>query len=268
MVSEPDLVLYACISKGTTILAEFNSTDAGLGTLAAKCLEKAPPLHTVFSHTIRNRTYTFLMDDPLVYFAIFDKDLHSSEGLSFLRSVKDAFNEIIDSKCLDNLNSFCFQGEFNPVFHRLLAPPPADSEVRHSPQDVFKRGKGEGLDSLRGEKIGCVPMFNGDMGKNLKKKKKKKRLFVDANVEDEDGFSLNDDKVDVSAAAAGGGVRSRELSVFMQKNGLVAVDPGHQKARRVWKKHVWVVLLLDLIVCCILFGVWLWVCRGFKCIRG
>lgn len=38
-----------------------------------------------------------------------------------------------------------------------------------------------------------------------------------------------------------------------------------QKAKHVWKKHVWVVLLLDLFVCAVLFVIWLWVCSGFKC---
>lgn len=38
-----------------------------------------------------------------------------------------------------------------------------------------------------------------------------------------------------------------------------------QKAKRIWKKHVWVVLMLDLFVCAVLFVIWLWVCSGFKC---
>ena len=37
------------------------------------------------------------------------------------------------------------------------------------------------------------------------------------------------------------------------------------KAKHVWKKHVWVLLLLDLFVCAVLFVIWLWVCSGFKC---
>ncbi|CAI8598508.1 unnamed protein product [Vicia faba] len=38
-----------------------------------------------------------------------------------------------------------------------------------------------------------------------------------------------------------------------------------QKAKHIWKKHVWVVLMLDLFVCAVLFVIWLWVCSGFKC---
>ncbi|KAG7945353.1 hypothetical protein I3843_15G147800 [Carya illinoinensis] len=39
-----------------------------------------------------------------------------------------------------------------------------------------------------------------------------------------------------------------------------------QKSKQIWRKHVWVVLLLDLFVCSVLFVIWLWVCGGFNCI--
>uniref|UniRef100_A0A5B7A9L6 Longin domain-containing protein n=1 Tax=Davidia involucrata TaxID=16924 RepID=A0A5B7A9L6_DAVIN len=241
MISNPNFVFYACVSKGTTILAEFNSRDADLGTLAAKCLDNTPPFHTSFSHTVRQKRYTFLIDELFSYFGIFDENTQRSECLSFLKSVKDAFNEIIegdDIKRLDNLKSHCFQGEFNPVFHQLLASP-ADLEIMHSP----RHGRSGSLDSPRQKKkIGLV---GGDTCKNLKKKKKNK---VDVS---DDGIGL-----------------SREFTVSLQKNGFHAGDAGNQKAKRFWKKHVWVVLSLDLIVCSILFGIWLWICRGFKCIDG
>uniref|UniRef100_A0A5B7C071 Longin domain-containing protein n=1 Tax=Davidia involucrata TaxID=16924 RepID=A0A5B7C071_DAVIN len=250
MISNPNLIFYACISKGTTILAEFNTKDADLGALAAKCLVKTPPLHTMFSHTIRKKTYMFLIHNPFVYFGIFDENLENSECLSFLESVKDAFNEITESdsiKRLDKLSSHCFQGEFNPVFHQLLASP-ADLEVLHSPREVLKHGGNGSSDWSRGKKIGLVPLLGGDRCKILKKKKKKKRL---------------ENKVDVSYDGIG---LSREFTVSMQKSAYS--DSGYQMAKRVWKKHVWVVLLLDLIVCSILFGIWLWICRGFKCMEG
>lgn len=38
-----------------------------------------------------------------------------------------------------------------------------------------------------------------------------------------------------------------------------------QKEKHIWKKRVWVVLMLDLFVCIILFVIWLWICNSFKC---
>ncbi|XAR71622.1 hypothetical protein NMG60_11017986 [Bertholletia excelsa] len=258
MVSDPSLMFYACVAKGSEILAEFNSKDADLATLAAKCLEKTPPLHSVFSHTIRKRTYTFFIDEPFTYFAIYDAKLEKVEALSFLKSVREAVDELVVSengKSLSNLTSHCFQGELYPVFHQLLAPY-TEFGSPLSPKGASKNDRSISLDSPKG-KIGSLPLLGGDVSKNLKKKKKR----LDAYGDGIDG--LVDSKVDVSGDAV---VTSRNLSVSMQKHGMFANDSGHQKARRAWKKHVWVVLSLDLFVCTILFVIWLLICRGFKCI--
>ena len=76
-------IFYTCISKEIAILAKFNSVDPGLQTLALKCLEKAPVLHWMFSHTIRERTYTFLLDKPhlFLYFGILNEKMERSEAL-------------------------------------------------------------------------------------------------------------------------------------------------------------------------------------------
>ncbi|KAL6963437.1 hypothetical protein U1Q18_043442 [Sarracenia purpurea var. burkii] len=264
-ITNPNLIFYTCISKGTTILAEFNSRDADLGALAAKCLEKTPPLHTTFSHTVRKTTYTFLIDGPFVYFAISDENFENLDALAFLRSVKEAFDEIItieDVKSQENLNSHCFQGDFNPIFHQLLASPEEDLEGPHSQRQVFNHDHSGSLDSPRGKRIVSAPLLGGDTTKSLKKKKKKK-FIAETNGDGKDGSTQN--KVDVSDDTV---VLTRDFSISMGKNGLFSSDLTHQKAKRAWKKRVWVVLSLDLIVCTILFGVWLWICRGFKCIDG
>ena len=85
-------IFYTYISKEIAILAKFNSVDPGLQTLALKCLEKAPALHWMFSHTIREQTYTFLLDEPhlFLYFDIFDEKMERSEALWFLNRVKES----------------------------------------------------------------------------------------------------------------------------------------------------------------------------------
>ncbi|KAJ8554286.1 hypothetical protein K7X08_024964 [Anisodus acutangulus] len=238
MIPDPNLVYYACVAKGTIILAEFNSKDADLGSLALKCLEKTPPLHTFFSHTIRNRTYMFLIENPFVFFAIFDEKIEKSDGIAFLKSVKGAFHEVIDrssgKKRLDKIHSHCFQGELNPVFHQLL-----DSSI-----DVDEGGEGEGegsnssrseldhngrstsLDSVKGKKIGSMPLL-ADAANSLNLKKK--RFFGHFKKRGDD---VGEKKVGV----CDDGMRlSREFSVVMQKNGLVHHGEGghHQKAKKI-----------------------------------
>ena len=256
MISDPKLIFYACISKEATILAEFNSVDPDLHTLALKCLEKAPALHSMFSHTIRERTYTFLLDEahPFLYFGIFDEKMERTETMWFLNRVKEEFKCMIRNdqvKDFDDLGSHRFQGEFNPVFRQLLSPPVEPEQLNLD----LKRNSS--LDcSTRGKRIVSLPL----LGKPIKGLKKKNRLSGEVNGDTRDHLMENK-VVDVSDD---GGCQTGP----MQKNGgyLGDMAAGRQKAKQVWKQQVWLVLMLDLCVCSVLFGVWLWICGGFRCI--
>lgn len=267
-ISDPNLIYYACIAKATTVLAEFNSKDADLGSLAIRCLERTPPLHSVFSHTVRNRTYAFLIDEPFSYFVIFDEKLDNSEGLGFLKSVKEAFNGLKTSanKRLEALTSHCLQGEFNPVFHQLLSPNPVIGGL-DSPSLGISFTSDESSDLSRGSGSGPVGMpLLADPVATLKKKRRS--LFGECSGGEarKGGDLMSDRGLDPSVDGTVG--LSREFSLIMNKNVLYSGEFGHSQkaAKKVWKKHVWVVLSMDLIICTILFVVWLCICGGFKCI--
>ncbi|XP_058095881.1 phytolongin Phyl1.2-like [Magnolia sinica] len=232
MIPDPNVILYTCISKGTTILADFSSGDRDLETLAPKCLEKAPSFHRIYTHTIRKRIYMFLMEDPFVYFAIVDEDFGKSQGLDFLRRVRDTFvAEIVKDRKIDGSDSLsygCFNDEFRSVFHRLMRPAEDGDPIGDS--DVLLLRKPKKRSS------------NGD-----------EAASVAGNVEN---------RVDVPADAS----VSRECSDSpLQKSGGNVC--GRQQAGRMWRRHVRIVLLIDFVVCCILFGVWLSICKGFRCVE-
>ncbi|KAJ9553062.1 hypothetical protein OSB04_017107 [Centaurea solstitialis] len=205
MTWNPDLFFYVCIAKHTTILAEFNSKDADFGDLANKCLHRMPSYHSTFSHTVHGQTYMFFILDPFVYFGIFDESLEKPDCLSFLKTVKDEFTSMID-KCssgtmkqhLRSPNSRCFQGEFRPVFQRLMMG--SYSEV------CLKGDRRESLDSVRRKN-----------GSSLEGLKMKRRFSGEANkdgMEEEKLYVLCDEDVSFSSG--------RRL----------------QKAKNVWKKQV------------------------------
>ncbi|GAA0141388.1 hypothetical protein LIER_35383 [Lithospermum erythrorhizon] len=270
-----NLILYACIAKEKTILAEFNAKDhPDLSLLALKCLEKTPPLHSVFSHTIRGKTYMFLIIKPFTYFAIYDENLENPIGLAFLDSIKEAFSDVgLIHKELDSLCSHCFQGEFNPVFHQLLT---VSGEMEVQQRGVkFVPERTSSMDSTK--RIGKVPLLS-DHGEMLTLKKKKKRRFLDDLLWMRKAKDRGERKVDVcddddsscgSMHNSNNNNNNRGLSC--NQSGLLgSVDPVifEKQAKKSWQKHVWIVLSLDLVICLILFSVWLWVCRGFKCIDG
>ncbi|KAL4574750.1 hypothetical protein LXL04_021586 [Taraxacum kok-saghyz] len=136
----PNLILYTCIAKDTTVLAEFNSKDEHLSDLAKKCLEKTPPFHSIFSHTVHGKTYMFFILNRFIYFGIFDESLEKPQCLLFLKSVKDAFTNMIDNRRTIKQRLYppiphCFQREFTPVFHHLLSSNPSSDSSSDSTHD-------------------------------------------------------------------------------------------------------------------------------------
>ena len=242
MIWDPSLFHYACIAKGTTTLAEFNPKDAELGAIAAKCLEKTPPFHANFTHTVCSKTYTFLIEDPFVYFLISDEKLEKTEGLAFLKSVRDAFVEDFQGQSkLENLSSHCFQGEFSPVFRQLLAPALCIIDGIGSPmgQRIGESGRDNGMNKMKNR------FLEGVIGRRNKER----------NIDHSGGNGIG---------------FSPEFSPIIHKNkGFYSRELNdHQKVKKVWKRQMWTVLLLDLMACVILFVVWLWVCNGLKCMGG
>lgn len=258
MISNPNFIFYTCVATGTTILAEFNSRDADLAALALKCLEKTPNHHISFTHTVHNRSYTFLIDSPFVYFAIYDKKLEYPEALSHLKSVRDAFVIIhlnSDAYQSHNLRPHCFQGEFYSVFHQLLSSN-VNFKTLFLPREVLEVPKSENFGLERGGKgFGSMQLSGGTVSpRSLLKKKGKRFGNGDGNQ------AIFENKVDFS---------DRDLSMSILRNrGLYENSSagGSYKAKKIWKRQVWVVLTMDLVLCLVLFGVWLRVCRGFKCI--
>ncbi|KAF8379730.1 hypothetical protein HHK36_029177 [Tetracentron sinense] len=222
MISDPNLILYACVSNGTTVLAELSSGD--LETLAFQCLEKIPPFHAILSHTVRKRTYSFLMEDQFVYFAIHHEALGKPQGFWFLERVKDAFTKFLKRKPInpsDNLSSHCFHKEFSPVFRQLMVSSGQVKEM-HSPEIVFGDGRNGILDSRKGKKV-VSAMLLGKPSKNLKKK-----LSDQMNGGCKDISMEN--KVDVNVANL-----SRELLVLSQNNGSYMENGARREAQKSYK---------------------------------
>ncbi|GMJ13604.1 hypothetical protein like AT5G52990 [Hibiscus trionum] len=258
MLSNPNLIIYACVAKGAIILAEFSSKEAaGIESLAQQCIEGTPPFHSIFSHTILKRTYTFLIDDPFAYFLVSHQDLDKSESIWFLNHLKCNLKDFLltgSTMGTDILTHKCLQSHFNPIFSKLMT---LDSELKTSPR---KENQDPSLHSNKGEKAGVA-----SPNKGLKKKKRSgSMILINGGDSARDGDSGKgvENKVD-------GSENCRDMH---KSNGgdLYAGGSGgyRQKAQQTWRKQVGVVFMLDLLVIATLFGIWLWVCRGFKCMNA
>ncbi|CAH2077740.1 unnamed protein product [Thlaspi arvense] len=238
MISNPRLLFYSCIAKGTVVLAEFSSKEEpGIEALALRCIENAPPHHSMVSHTVRKRTYALVIDGFFTYFAILDEAVPKPESLWLFSRLKLAAEALLlDGSWMDNPTKHCLQSKLDPVFAEI-----AGGGCDYKDLDLV------GAREVESSSKGCKPL----LGKPMKVLKNKKR-FHHTEV-------TNEKKVDLGL---GGGVISKGL-----RNGLIH-DHHRQKAKQMWRKHVWVVLMFDVCICVVLFGIWLWVCQGFQCIQG
>ncbi|ESQ54476.1 hypothetical protein EUTSA_v10025998mg [Eutrema salsugineum] len=264
MISNPRLLFYSCIAKGTVILAEFASKEEpGIEALALRCIENVPPHHSMVSHTVQKRTYAFVIDGLLSYFAILDEVVTKSESLWLFSRLKSATDDLIAdgsaSASLDNPTRHCLQSKLDPVFAEITGGN-KDLEVEldlvGSPRSLAREVKNRGLDSSKGRK-GCA--LKPLLGNPLRVLKNKKRSQTEAKSE---GIVNDWAEKKMDLGGGGGSVLSKGL-----RNGLVH-DHHRQKAKQIWRKHVWVVLMFDVCICVALFGIWLWVCQGFQCIDG
>lgn len=252
MISDSNQIAYVCVCRGTTVLADFSSGGADLETLAQQCLEITPRFHCSYSHTLRERMYCFLMDDRFVYFTIVEERLGKMQAYRFLERVKTSFLSFLKStpvEDLDRLNSRCFQEEFSPVFRFLM----------RLSGDCDRTGN---ADSKSGKNAPITP--NLSFGRLNELEWKTRGV---PNGEEIGNFPVADDLVVDSDA-----IRERSLSLSPRKNGFacgIEEEGGKRlQARRNWQKKVWIVLLVDLVVCCILFAVWLNICKGFSCFKS
>uniref|UniRef100_A0A6N2KAQ8 Longin domain-containing protein n=1 Tax=Salix viminalis TaxID=40686 RepID=A0A6N2KAQ8_SALVM len=223
MISNSNQVFYACIAKGPTIVAEFSpGEESGIEIIGQRCIEKTPLNHSMFSHTTRSKTYTFLIDDPFAYFAIFDENLQKSEYLwEILALDADLVNALMEESSKDSRNPRCLDSTNGKgAVIRPLLPKPTKFLMMMKKKRPFGEANGD--------------RYGGDLGNNNK--------VNGVGDHDNRGFPVS----------------------MMQKSGGFYMGDGKQKPEQIWKKHVWVVLTLDLIVCAVLCGV----CRGFKCIDG
>ncbi|PIA34768.1 hypothetical protein AQUCO_03700202v1 [Aquilegia coerulea] len=257
-----NLIRYACVSKETIVLAEISFGEEDLSKLALQCLENIPQFHRSFSHTIGSKIYVFLIEDPFVYFGVFDEQVGKLQAFQFLERVKDSFIKIskksLAKGLLNNVKLHYFQQEFSPVFRRLVAS--KDLRLLKSPDTsitmVGVNQNGVIDPRMSGKKAVSVPLL-GKVSNKSSKKKKKNPL----GDEETRGITI-ENKVDVSDDI----VLTRDFSASLQKNGSYIGHTGRVHAKNMWRRHVRIVLLADLVICSVLFGVWLYICKGFKCI--
>ncbi|KAG1331219.1 phytolongin Phyl1.1-like [Cocos nucifera] len=231
----PGNMVFCCVSKGNRILHKFNGGDRELEALAERCLEKAPALHSWYSHTVGSRTFSFLMDGNFTYFAIADPSTGNLETRWFLKRFRDSFKASKNG----------FQDELVPVIGRLI-----------SSLENMSRNQSSDSASADGSTNSATMLLLGKAsGKHDRKKSKERVVEAEGGGDDRNGRGI---KIELPHEPAGGVVSLRKS--------LSSRNRGPQHTQKLWCRHVKMVLAIDAVLCLVLLGVWLGICRGFQCL--
>lgn len=243
-------ILYVCVARGTTVLAELSRSAADAphdgdenhhhlpSQLADQCLASAPRFHRHYSHTAGGRIYAFLMADPLVFFAIADDALLGDDKpiapLLLLKRLRDSFSSssVLRRRCSsfpEPLPRLFLQEDFLPELRRMVLSLASQAE-EHPPSRAFPNPPIN------------VPLPSQSDEDQNRKNKNKRRKDRDANT-----------KMVIS-------VVDRDIGDSDPGNG------GSKSAPKLWSQYVRKIILIDLLVCSLLLVAWILVCRGFQCI--
>ncbi|XP_073002805.1 phytolongin Phyl1.1-like [Typha latifolia] len=236
-------MVYFCIAKGTKILHSYNGGDAKLDALALRCLERTPPLHAWYFHTVREKTYGFLMEDGFTYFAISDPSIENFEALWFLEHLRDGFKKVVKKGPKE---------ESTAVIHQLI------TLLQNSRNRIFSANQmPEDSTSDYWTPTKKAPLLGKIISKQDKKKKTKEKATEVSNVRED--CSDQSIKIDAPPETVSGASSRKSSSLRVHHN-------QQQQARKSWRHHVKIILAIDALLVLVLFGIWLAVCAGFQCI--
>lgn len=277
MGSNQNTIYYCCVRKGNRTLYAYSSGDHEIENLVTLCLERTPPFHRWYLQTMGKRTFGFFMEDGYIYFVILDECFGNPGVLLFLEHLRDEFKKAARKggrESISSLNSISIEEQLVPVIRCLITSLQhvsqsgsnwmADTSCHAgvSPPSNTSNSQIEGTSQTK------TPLL-GKPVKHEKRKSKDDVVLVRENELQEhrrsaDRGTTKGDSAEVTSNNQG----VVALPNSLQKDlGPMRIRSGSQSFRKKWCRQVWIVLAVDAVVCFILFGIWLLVCRGIECIR-
>ncbi|XP_062195991.1 phytolongin Phyl1.1-like [Phragmites australis] len=246
MSSSADNTVYCCIAKGRKVIYCYNSKDGDpqMDATAALCLENAPSYHRHYIHTIGSRSFGYLMADGHTFFAIIDPSVGNAGVLQFLERVREVFR---------NANRNGFHTSLVPAVQRLVASLEKMPRAAFVLEESAERGGSSESSSCTSSK---VPLL-GKSGSRKEKKSKDKAVSVGC---DDEHHGTRGMRIDMPTEEVSGMSLERSSSQSRLRR--------QQPSRLLWMRHVKIIVVVDVIICLVLFAAWLAICKGFQCVSG
>ena len=84
-------LIYAFVSRGTVILAEYTEFSGNFNSIAFQCLQKLPATNNKFTYNCDAHTFNYLVDNGYTYCVVADESIGRQLPMAFLERVKDEF---------------------------------------------------------------------------------------------------------------------------------------------------------------------------------
>ncbi|KAK9093604.1 hypothetical protein Syun_028515 [Stephania yunnanensis] len=84
-------LIYAFVSRGGAILAEFTEFTGNFTTIALQCLQKLPSTNNKFTYNCDGHTFNYLVENGFTYCVVADESVGRQVPMAFLERVKDDF---------------------------------------------------------------------------------------------------------------------------------------------------------------------------------
>jgi hypothetical protein len=297
-----NLVYYASVSRGTMIVAEHRADSMDLTLVAAQCLEKVPAFHSRFTYTNKRKIFSCIIEEPFTYCAIVDEALTKYKAFALLEDVRDEFNMMMHDQGMrqdgQGLEPYCLTDRFSTVFRRLIAPfvgVPQKEVDRIEEEEFLAHQNGEYEDDTyihSGQPEVSISDHNVNHNNhNHNHKRAEHERALEKNTERRFRFSplrgkggkadkkkVKDQVIEVKEIMMenSGKVleKGQKLEVMVEGGSTPEATHHLQKSRsarlhahRMWWNNVKLVLILDAVVCAILFAIWLGICKGFQCVK-
>ncbi|KAL3149859.1 hypothetical protein ABBQ38_013680 [Trebouxia sp. C0009 RCD-2024] len=86
-------LIYAFVSRGTTVLADYTSYTGNFSTVAIQCLEKCPTDNSKFTFTCDRHTFNYLVDGGFTFLVVADEGYGRQVPFAFLEKVREEFQQ-------------------------------------------------------------------------------------------------------------------------------------------------------------------------------
>ncbi|KAH8486195.1 hypothetical protein H0E87_025275 [Populus deltoides] len=84
-------LIYAFVSRGTVILADYTEFSGNFNSIAFQCLQKLPATNNKFTYNCDGHTFNYLVDNGFTYCVVAAESAGRQVPIAFLERVKDDF---------------------------------------------------------------------------------------------------------------------------------------------------------------------------------